>query len=82
MSEEARQSLLGRNSYYLLPHRTAKLPPQAVVELEKLGDELLPLTVITWTKPCFTNLDVDSISERFSSEDDVWCRAFLSGEQS
>jgi hypothetical protein len=81
MSKEARQFLLGINSYYLLPHPTAKLPPQEVAELDKLGDELLPLTVITWTNPCFTNLDVDFISERFSSEDDVWCRAFLSGEQ-
>jgi hypothetical protein len=72
---------IGGNHYCLLPHPALILPPQRVAELSELRDTLLPLTVITWTKLDFTNHDIDTISESFSAEDDVWCRTFLSGKQ-
>lgn len=82
VSDNPRQFSVGSNLYCLVSHPETKLPPQQTSELHKLGDELLLFTVINWNKPCFTGHDVDSIFERFSKKDDVWCGGFLSCEPS
>lgn len=79
MEQRGEFSLCG-NLYCLLPHPIAKFPRHHQSILHGLDYELLPCTVITWTKACFTDLDLDTISKRFSNEDDVWCPGFLQGE--
>jgi hypothetical protein len=75
-----RQFCVGSTLYCLLPHPAARLSRQQAVRLGKPDSGLLPLTIITWTRPLFTDHDVQSLSEQFSTKDDVWCHDFLSGE--
>ncbi|KAF7508712.1 hypothetical protein GJ744_008959 [Endocarpon pusillum] len=78
--EKTRQCSIGSNLYYLLPHSVAKLSPQQVARLDTLDTfdgGLLPVTVLTCNRPCFTNHDAESVCEKFSLKDDVWCQAFL-----
>ncbi len=78
-SEKLCQFLVGGNLYCLIDHPTAKFPSQTAAKLDDIDDERLLVSVVNWTKPCFTNHDLDSVSNKFSTEDDVWCRSFLSG---
>jgi hypothetical protein len=71
---------VGSNLYCLLPHPPARLSRQQAARLEETNGDLLPLTIIKWTRPSFTDHDVQLLSEQFSTKDDVWCRGFLSGE--
>ena len=79
-SGKIRHFTVGSNLYCLLPNPVAKIPVPQATELDKLDLELNPVTIINWAATHFTDHDVNSISENFSMEDDVWCRDFLSGE--
>lgn len=47
-----------------------------------LQENLLPCTVINWSKDQLYKEDMDAISAKFVLRDDVWTPAFLEGEAS
>lgn len=66
--------------YYLLPLPPGKIPLQQATQLDRFHEKLLPFTVLTWVKDLLNQSDLESVFDRFSTEDDVWCRDFSSGK--
>ena len=71
---------INNTSYYIQPGSRATVPTSFLKGFESSSDQFIPATAVDWPKPSFSDHDLESTCQGFSTKDDVWCRSFLSSE--
>jgi hypothetical protein len=70
---------IGKHEYHVtLDPNANRLPSSSLAKVARLEGDLIPTTIVEWSKSSFTSADRETTCENFASQDDVWTRNFLS----
>ena len=77
-SASARCLVLGGRRYYA--QAAGRLPVKLTESLERFAQELIPVSLIRWSRTTFDQTELESLCLEYSLADDVWCPDFASSE--